>query len=412
MLAKILRLSLLWLCLLGTFSCKKNQASASSAHNSTSTQLALASAKSAANTPDFVLDLFDDDEKITIFPQAYIDARLQDYQSTQTDTSTSLAASTNTSNGTSSFNEAAFIDVQAINLDIMIAQALQAQDTTVSSQSLGLVNIPLGTAVALQAKKAIFIATDFLVHVGRTVLSRDLKYRQTYFEKAVNEKWENPEYVKFNVMKPIEIKDASLQNKLVGFKQSDLAQQGATVRLGMLPNKDILTQLTASSRQEVKIISIVQDFERDMLETKTDLKLSKEGPKSTPYERGRSKKEFPVEDNTYGVRTLNQYSTPDRTMMTEGLVQAAIKDVLASTSEGDKIVYVHCKSGKGRSASIVVGSRVAAIIEWAKENKRTLSTQDIDTLLKEQIDQVTEARNEIGISPTQINNLKLVLYNW
>ncbi len=52
---------------------------------------------------------------------------------------------------------------------------------------------------------------------------------------------------------------------------------------------------------------------------------------------------------------------------------------------------MHCKSGKGRSASIVVGAREDMLIDEAKEAGISLSPADMDEMLKEQIAQVKEA---------------------
>ena len=43
-------------------------------------------------------------------------------------------------------------------------------------------------------------------------------------------------------------------------------------------------------------------------------------------------------------------------MMPPSIIKPAINEVLAALGNG-RNAYVHCKSGKGRSATIVVGAR-------------------------------------------------------
>jgi ribosomal protein L12E/L44/L45/RPP1/RPP2 len=65
---------------------------------------------------------------------------------------------------------------------------------------------------------------------------------------------------------------------------------------------------------------------------------------------------------------------------------------------------------------VVVGARTAVVIEEAAailaKKGKTLTTKDIDAILKEQIAQVKAARSEIGISAAQQANLEKVLYRY
>lgn len=363
---------------------------------------------SADPSPDFALYLFDDEEKIATFPKDYIDAKRAEYTSTDFDTDTDTDSGTD-----SEFDEGAFLYGEALELSLTIAELLADPETRATEPGLGLAGrrIPIGTEVATLAKKYIFMANDAIVSGSRRLV-KGKGYRKKYFEKAIVKKRDGTG--QHHQMAKIEIIDQALSSKLKGFDDTT----GANVHLGMLPDGTILREVdeaasAAGKTGERKIISVVQDFEREVLQN--DAKLTLRSGDKIAYTRGRSKKSFKVQDETYGFKTLNQYSTPDRTMMSESVTRGAIDDVLRSLEkESPDILYVHCKSGKGRSASIVVGARVAQIIEWAarQEPPIRLTTKEIDILLDEQIAQVKAARPQIGISPAQRNNLRRVLHRW
>jgi hypothetical protein len=115
------------------------------------------------------------------------------------------------------------------------------------------------------------------------------------------------------------------------------------------------------------------------------------------------------------IKNWTQFSTKDRVMMTGPVLERLSNAILKDMRDG-KSVYVHCKSGKGRSASGVVGARASYVIDDLIRQKLTLEPKDIDLILERQIADVEGARKMpdgtpiAKISEPQKVNLKSVLY--
>ncbi|MCB9229763.1 MAG: dual specificity protein phosphatase family protein [Deltaproteobacteria bacterium] len=197
----------------------------------------------------------------------------------------------------------------------------------------------------------------------------------------------------------------------------------SNVYLGMLPDqaiikniRDEITELTGKKSEGLDVISVIENFE--LGRAKRDM-----GIDGNIYVTGREDIEF-LGDGRYrieidssgesirkmGINKWNQYATPDRTMLNRKVLEKAIGDASDAMKSG-KSVYIHCKSGKGRSATVVVGARSSILIDTAKANKIQLTKNQIDQIIEEQISQVKSARSEIGISEAQKTNLKRVLYD-
>ena len=77
---------------------------------------------------------------------------------------------------------------------------------------------------------------------------------------------------------------------------------------------------------------------------------------------------------------------------------------------------MHCKSGKGRSATTVVGARAALVIDTYAEKMlrdkglKKLTRSQVNQIIDEQIAQVLAARKEVSISWAQKVNLRQVLF--
>lgn len=225
--------------------------------------------------------------------------------------------------------------------------------------------------------------------------------KQDYFNKALAKKDADHSYSKFSPMDPLEIKDHP--NSL-----------NAKIFLGMAPNTSYLKNVSDEAGTSVNIMSIVEDFEltktleRVGVDPKTAVKKNVH-----TYKNGR----FSAQLHNLPSEKLNitdwfQYSTPDRTMMTSAIVRRAIDDLVTGMRQG-KTIYIHCKSGKGRSASIVVGARAHIDLQNTlfKDSSKKISNNDIKEAIDKQIEEVKAKRKEVGISHAQRVNLHNVLRN-
>lgn len=351
-----------------------------------------------APSADLQLHLFDDDERI-IVTSASIDAELEKAEF-ETDEATA---------------EELKILAYSAYIDAIVAEAFAAEGAT-----LGLGLVPIKMAVikntaeiqAVAAQKSLVSATknrQFLkgaIRVWESFqdfmrrLTKGKDYKETYFNKAIGKK--RNQGGAFDQMKAIETK--------IEIKDVNLLSKGNRVYLGMLPDTAILNQLRKEAGTEkLNVVSVIEDFElkraqEDMAALK---RTSSDWVNFQEFSKGRYRLE--LNTKTLEVTSWTQYATPDRTMLTSSVLRSAIDDV-AQAIKDDKFVYVHCKSGKGRSASVVVGARSAVVIDAAKADARQLSKSEINQILDEQIAQVKSSRDAIGISFAQKTNLQRVLY--
>ena len=101
----------------------------------------------------------------------------------------------------------------------------------------------------------------------------------------------------------------------------------------------------------------------------------------------------------------NLYTSPDRRQIKASVLYDASKAGQESYENGE-VVGVHCKSGKGRSATVVVGIRLRVVFKQAELKGRNVRWKDVEALISEQIEAVHQARPESSISPAQKNALQ------
>ncbi len=376
------------------------------------------------------IHLFDEDEKIFVFPATYLDD-VKEFEASPQAKSEALI-----------FDQDAFWAKQTEVLELGVGKILakaveQAEAEKASVQGLGLVKgegpttrrTRLGpvTKAELDEARARVGRGKVAVRLmeGVQAMFRSKEGLKAYFEKAVKKKWQDSDYAKYNQMPAVT--STSLE-RLVG-QSATMTPEGKTraltiiranglvgreVRLGMLPNLRILTDLqTDAGMRPVHLMSVVEEFEMkkgaEAMEVGIEEQEAERYSKGRYRVKGRAFRESTGLGRGLSIFTYTRYSTPDRTMMTRALVKAAI-DELKARIQARGFVLVHCKSGKGRSASVVVGARVDMLIDEAQVLGIPLRPDDIDAMLDEQIVQVKEARSEVGISPAQLLNLKSVLY--
>jgi len=413
----LLRTGLLLCLLLTGISCKRqhpqDDTAASQASASAPIDPALDKQIQSGDPTDFGLGLFDDDERIYNFPPDYVDQQREAYKA-------ELAAE----GKSNTFDETVFEVFLSMQFENSAAQNLK--DNTDPQTGLGLVSF---TGLQVGMKKAVYrtvsnVQTAFWIvkaAVKKWVFGKGSgDFKKDYFEGAVEKKWKDTNYSRFDPMSAVtldkvQLKDASGAEIKLGPNLG-----GDKVYLGMLPNTQIIKDLKSQyfKSQNFDIMSIVEGFE---LKFAMDKSPALKGNTTAPTDLGNGRFLMKVDtgsvDKTLGIDSWTQYSTPDRTMMTANVVRAAIEDLLANMKAG-QITYVHCKSGKGRSASVVVGARVAAIMDAAADiaakkappSTVVWDTKTIDAILEEQITAVHDARSEIGISDAQKTNLQKVLY--
>ncbi|MCY4046457.1 MAG: hypothetical protein OXE99_15455 [Cellvibrionales bacterium] len=154
--------------------------------------------------------------------------------------------------------------------------------------------------------------------------------------------------------------------------------------------------------KNMSVATVVEEFELEAivptLKTGLDIKTAVglgEGRYRIPVKTDKLKEALGVE----GVE-MTQFATRDRTMMTPKLLSRSIDYVNNAVDKGRQ-VFVHCKSGKGRSATVVVGSRVDRVIAEFNAAGVTLTKAEIVNLIGDQVDQVRQKRPMISVSPPQ-----------
>lgn len=133
------------------------------------------------------------------------------------------------------------------------------------------------------------------------------------------------------------------------------------------------------------------------------------------FGKGRYKVEIETDNSeealALGIYRWNQYSTPDRTMMTSNVLSSAAYDLADSMMAGQHI-YIHCKSGISRSASTLATARAMILIDGVRGKKVRPSPAEIDELIDEQIAMINKDRPEVKIHQPQRDNIKTVLYQY
>ena len=161
------------------------------------------------------------------------------------------------------------------------------------------------------------------------------------------------------------------------------------------------------SLDNMSMISMVEGFEFEQVVPAVSKSAAK---KIIKLPEGRFYFPLAAKDVEAGLGAPVQASvlmTRDRTEMTPEVLDLAVDKIQEAVSKGQS-AYVHCKSGKGRSASAVVAAEVDAIIKALNKNRR-LSKNDMLLLVGDVITQVKESRPLIGISKPQRENIVNVL---
>jgi hypothetical protein len=363
--------------------------------------------------PEFALHVFADDERIFIFPADY------------------LANVKNVTGDASSEDSLMYYD--AFHLESAVGKALSAaiarktsaaeslsltDDGETIAQGIGVLVLSAAVGMAgrqvLSNQRPIIRKFEGMQDWYRT-LTKGKDYKIKYFEKAIAKKWQDPAARQFGKM--TEIVSPTLAKK----GMTDIPPLGgASVRLGMLPDEAILKELKRDfSEDKFDIVSVIENFEKEFAVKKINESLPAAG-KLTPqasatkidYEEGRFRMDldFGAGAGSLGVRKWTQFSSPDRTMMTPQVLKGAMDEVITAMRGGQGI-FVHCKSGKGRSATVVVGARVAVLIDAAKARGIEVDKSLIEELIEEQTAQVKLQRKEMDVSSFQKFNLREVLYS-
>ena len=367
----------------------------------------------AGRTPDINIHVFDDEERLYLIPNEVIDNAREEYKQEQ-------------QNSSEPFDETVFTTLYSLNLE---EQSLKTfHDNYVDApQGLNL-SIPLVTRVSI--KKTVYRTLQDIQEVWRIVQSKIKfvfgigtgNYKHDYFYDAVTKKWTDAKYSKFDQMKDLSTSVRFYDkngNQINGFRLNHNLKNlgGSKIFLGMLPNTSILLKLrkkiqTASDAETFNIHSFNEEFE--FLHARRHSSLGNHEPniltkKYLSKDRYVMTLEIGAQERSMGISDWTQYSTPDRTMMTADLLEAAI-DSIGIDMRKNTYAFVHCKSGKGRSATAVVGARVDIIMQEARQMGAILDERTINELIEEQIRHVQAARSEVGISPMQKANLQKVLY--
>ncbi|MFK7823470.1 MAG: hypothetical protein AB8G05_04905 [Oligoflexales bacterium] len=173
------------------------------------------------------------------------------------------------------------------------------------------------------------------------------------------------------------------------------------------------------------VFSIVEDFELshiqkypksgDTINDVTEINVTPDLTTLESYAKGRYKVKIDLDNSdqalSLGINRWNQYSTPDRTMMTSKVLRTAASDLAESLKLGNH-VYIHGKSGISRSASTLATARAMLLIDGALAKGLRPSKQNIDDLIKEQINLINKSRPEVKIHGPQRSNIESVLFDY
>lgn len=265
----------------------------------------------------------------------------------------------------------------------------------------------------LQRRKAHIRSFEFLVGLGRRtgklIKFQGIDYKTPYFQKEVQKKWNDNDYSKFDAMPPV-----IANGKNLG---------GDRVYLGMAPTKESLQSMRIDMAErfsinpkivKYEVISMMENFEFHYIKQQKfsfqegDLAVKR----TIAFKKGRFHNALNVDTPTVknlGVYKWDQFSTPDRTMLTSKVLDDASESLTKAMKNG-RFVYVHCKSGKGRSATVVATARVKVQIDEAKASGKILTKSAIDSMISEQTKAISSVRSLVGISTFQKTNMQRVLY--
>lgn len=267
-------------------------------------------------------------------------------------------------------------------------------------------------------------------YLDKAIAKKDKQARTTSAERAAGAKG----YDAVTKMPPISSRFFGHSRPLI---------DAPPVYLAMLPDLDMLDSLDdGGDGSTMRILSMLEDFEIDRAKQRLNVapapqavapayeEINDEKSVRTdqavvgddgPIEEGAPVKDLGSERfarqlhghteklKELGVKDWHQFSTPDRTMMNAAVLAEAINKGVETLCEG-KPLLLHCKSGKGRSATVMVGIRSALVIDKLLKGGCYLSKNDIKAIIKEQASAVKSARSVIGLSTAQTLNLERVLY--
>ncbi len=156
--------------------------------------------------------------------------------------------------------------------------------------------------------------------------------------------------------------------------------------LGMMPDADILKSLATKAQQgdaksEVAVLSAVEDFEL------MGYKIAKRD--GTVYQTVDKGALMEIAGNNFKQIVVKDYGAVPLKELDEGAT------FIAEQLKNERALYVHCKSGKGRSASLVM----AYLMKYER-----LSFDDALKFLKTN-------RPDISLMPTQLESLRLYSKN-
>ncbi|MCY4045108.1 MAG: hypothetical protein OXE99_08510, partial [Cellvibrionales bacterium] len=140
----------------------------------------------------------------------------------------------------------------------------------------------------------------------------------------------------------------------------------------------------------LRVASIVEAFELDTAGI-VSVKAAEIEQSKSEFSEGR----YSIELSQSGLKqslgvngvTLVEFSSRDREMLTPHILSRAI-DYVKGSMDAEKEVYIHCKSGKGRSATVATGARSDLVIEAFNQVGIKLSSKEIEAIVDEQISQI------------------------
>ena len=196
---------------------------------------------------------------------------------------------------------------------------------------------------------------------------------------------------------------------------------GRQLAIGRLPSARSLEALRRdfAGDGEFELVSVVEPFELAYAIEKAGLPAPVVELGRRNFPEGRFALELDPGDGSpgtpraLGVSRWTQFSTRDRAMLTQEIARALALHLLEILSQRKRRALVHCKSGKGRSATAVVGARTALVLaRWLQQDPRPAKRAVrgvIPQLLAEQIAQVRKVRPQVGVSFFQRYNLRVML---
>lgn len=267
-------------------------------------------------------------------------------------------------------------------------------------------------------EKARTFYEDILKSSGKKIDGAS-SFQRKYLDSAIDKKRADAKldpshpnfYSKFNL-----IPEVKGQQITAGGKSYTIGNTGSgKIVLGMLPDEALLRearkQAGRTDRDLIDVRSVVEDFEMKKIMKEDSGKLSST---ANPFDSPRTARKIEVaDDSAYSglVGSWKQHSTRDVRMPHREPLANAIADVVESFRSG-RMVYVHCKSGKGRSNAVVVGANMTLIMDDIAQQGGKFSRKDLDNLIDIQMAEVKKARPEVVKDPGLVNALKDYAYRY